>query len=217
MMNTTAPTAPICPARLSPACQSLVPLLARSPSPPTAPICETNDDHDHPQQRQLICETNDDPRYLLPAVVISSSAPLWSHMVRLHLCTSLVSHGTPPSCSSPEKEGCHEDRNRSLHILLLFDEIPYLFDRNGKQELSQVGFYLDGDGDGDVIGLMVKNLLEAGRAWNERKIMDMVYNLPKEMRQRGCPPGGRTFNALIKLMTSQHMLDDAMRIYKKMI
>lgn len=31
------------------------------------------------------------------------------------------------------------------------------------------------------------------------------------------PPDGPTYNALIKIMTSQHMPDDAAKIYKKMI
>ena len=30
--------------------------------------------------------------------------------------------------------------------------------------------------------------------------MDMVYNLLKEMRKRGCSPDGGTYNALIKLI-----------------
>ena len=41
----------------------------------------------------------------------------------------------------------------------------------------------------------------------------MVYELLKEMKEKGCPPDGKTYNALIKLMTSQRMPDDA----KKMI
>ncbi|KAE8711267.1 Detected protein of unknown function [Hibiscus syriacus] len=33
----------------------------------------------------------------------------------------------------------------------------------------------------------------------------------------GCPPDGHTYNALIKLLTTQPMPDDAMMVYKKMI
>ncbi|KAL2340997.1 hypothetical protein Fmac_008937 [Flemingia macrophylla] len=53
--------------------------------------------------------------------------------------------------------------------------------------------------------------------FGRQKMMDMVYNLLREMRERGCSSDGRTYNALIKLMTSQHMPDDAVRIYKKML
>ncbi|KAF6137373.1 hypothetical protein GIB67_036410 [Kingdonia uniflora] len=51
---------------------------------------------------------------------------------------------------------------------------------------------------------------------NQRK-MDKVYELLKEMKEKGSSPDGRTYNALIKLTINTRMSDDAVRIYKKMI
>jgi pentatricopeptide repeat protein len=49
------------------------------------------------------------------------------------------------------------------------------------------------------------------------KRMDKVYELLKEMKEKGCPLDGKTYNALNKLMTGQRMPGDVVRIYKKMI
>ncbi|KAI6674541.1 hypothetical protein NL676_002447 [Syzygium grande] len=63
--------------------------------------------------------------------------------------------------------------------------------------------------------IMVRDFCKQG--FGNQKRMDMVFRLLKEMKEKGCPPVGRTYNALIKLMTSRKMPDDAVRIYKKMV
>ncbi|KAK4384218.1 Pentatricopeptide repeat-containing protein, mitochondrial [Sesamum angolense] len=45
--------------------------------------------------------------------------------------------------------------------------------------------------------------------FGNQKKMDMVYRLLNEMKEKGCPPDGRMYNALLKMMANRHLPDDA--------
>jgi len=50
-----------------------------------------------------------------------------------------------------------------------------------------------------------------------QKKLVTVYELLKEMQEKGHPPDGKTYNALIKLMANQKISEHATRIYNKLI
>ncbi|KAK4381986.1 Pentatricopeptide repeat-containing protein, mitochondrial [Sesamum angolense] len=45
--------------------------------------------------------------------------------------------------------------------------------------------------------------------FGNQKKMDMVYRLLNEMKEKGCPPDGRMYNALLKMMANRHLPEDA--------
>ncbi|KAK4381984.1 Pentatricopeptide repeat-containing protein, mitochondrial [Sesamum angolense] len=54
-----------------------------------------------------------------------------------------------------------------------------------------------------------KERKKAVGCFGNQKKMDMVYRLLNEMKEKGCPPDGRMYNALLKMMANRHLPDDA--------
>ncbi|OMO95861.1 hypothetical protein CCACVL1_05212 [Corchorus capsularis] len=70
----------------------------------------------------------------------------------------------------------------------------------------------------DTINCLLDSLGRVKLAKEAQTLFEKLRDrLLREMQEKGCPPDGRTYNALIKLLTGQRMPHDAMRVYEKMI